>query len=373
MTLTSHENFANELLLSLSDNQPEIETLEFAPDPARRRNAARAMTAILCNRLTKKSGHKPTLDSNTTYNWKEGIFNCRNIADRHYLWTNIRRRFAEKMHAAARNKPMAYLLAFSNPSEMTLNVWAIPEPLLNDSLPSLPLKKSGEERSVQIFAEKQRIEKYAASPDLTPYFRTYPLSRRELLVLRDSREVDSLAKRDRATARGENAPNIKPDNNDVAAEFDASEMLARAAQQLMEVGFFDPAGISDARDRVFSSVVRCRGQPAFRRYLLAAYNGRCAITGCGLEHVLDAAHIIPYKGPETNHPTNGLLLRTDLHTLFDLRLVAVDVATMSLLVSPSLAGSCYEEYRGKSIKVPDDHSSRPSRAALEQHRKESGL
>ena len=122
-----------------------------------------------------------------------------------------------------------------------------------------------------------------------------------------------------------------------------------------------------------SSIVMRMGQPAFRQRLLLAYNGRCAITGCGLEHVLDAAHITPYKGPETNHPANGLLLRTDLHTLFDLKLVAIDVTTMTVLVSPSLGGTCYEEYRGRPIEVPADPSSRPSREALEQHRHESGF
>jgi hypothetical protein len=59
--------------------------------------------------------------------------------------------------------------------------------------------------------------------------------------------------------------------------------------------------------------------------------------------------------------------------LFDLNLVAIDVATMSLLVSPSLAGTCYEEYRGRPIKLPDDHHNRPRPEALQQHRRESGL
>jgi HNH endonuclease len=33
--------------------------------------------------------------------------------------------------------------------------------------------------------------------------------------------------------------------------------------------------------------------------------------------ILEAAHISPYRGEEDNHPENGLLLRADLHTLFD--------------------------------------------------------
>ena len=43
--------------------------------------------------------------------------------------------------------------------------------------------------------------------------------------------------------------------------------------------------------------------------------------------------IIPYKGVQTNHIGNGLLLRGDWHTLFDVRLVTVDPETMCLMVT----------------------------------------
>ncbi len=48
-----------------------------------------------------------------------------------------------------------------------------------------------------------------------------------------------------------------------------------------------------------------------------AYGGRCAVTNCDIEDVLEAAHISPYNGPSTDQVYNGLLLRTDIHTLFD--------------------------------------------------------
>ena len=151
----------------------------------------------------------------------------------------------------------------------------------------------------------------------------------------------------------------------------AMKGVEAAEQQIAKE--FAPAGIEDARERMFSSIVRRRGQPAFRKQLLVAYKGQCAITGCEVEAVLEAAHIVPYKGSETNHPGNGLLLRADLHTLFDLGLVAVDPTTMHLLVSTKLAGTPYDDYRGMRIMVPDDPESQPSRDALEQHRQESGL
>jgi hypothetical protein len=78
---------------------------------------------------------------------------------------------------------------------------------------------------------------------------------------------------------------------------------------------FDPKGQDDARARVLREVVQRRGQQKFRKALIAAYGGRCAISGCPVTPLLEAAHITPYLGPDTNSITNGLLLRADLHTL----------------------------------------------------------
>lgn len=74
---------------------------------------------------------------------------------------------------------------------------------------------------------------------------------------------------------------------------------------------FDPTGAVDARETVARQIKARRGQQAFRDKLLAAYGGRCAITGCPVPDVLEAAHIHPYRGEETNHVVSGLLLRAD--------------------------------------------------------------
>jgi len=254
-----------------------------------------------------------------------------------------------------------------------LNVWVIPEPLLHGSLSNLPFKEGGQEYTIQIWTDKQRIENDALSPDLAPYFLRFPLSRHELLALNESREVDASVRRERLIARGEEGPGADERDDDSAPEPDTRKLLTTVEQALNEEGYFDPEGITDARERVLSSIVRRRGQPTFRQHLLAAYNGRCAVTGCDVEAVLDAAHIVPYLGPKTDLPGNGLLLRTDLHTLFDLKLIVIDVATMSLVVSPTLSGTCYEEYRGRLVRLPDDPTWRPSQRALEQHRREARI
>jgi hypothetical protein len=306
------------------------------------------MTAIICHRLFTNSKIQPEHKVGTTYEWKDGTFNCRNIADRDYLWTNIRRSVADELHASTTPfRPVAYLLACSDPEDTTLQVWAIPEPLLYSALSRLTPKEGGAEYYIQIWPSRQRIENDPASPDLAEFHREFSLSKLEYRALQESREVDVSVKMKRA--------------------------LSTVERRVTESGFFDPHGITDARKRVLSSIVRRRGQPAFRKQLLRAYGGRCAISGCDLEAVLDAAHIFPYMGPDTNHPGNGLLLRTDLHTLFDLKLIAVETASMTLLLSPLLTGTCYDEFRARPLTLPDNPEWYPSREALQRHRLESGL
>ena len=66
------------------------------------------------------------------------------------------------------------------------------------------------------------------------------------------------------------------------------------------------------------------GQGAFRILVTEAYQRRCAITGEKTLPVLDAAHIKPFAQDGPNRTSNGLLLRQDLHTLFDKGYLTVD-------------------------------------------------
>jgi hypothetical protein len=133
-------------------------------------------------------------------------------------------------------------------------------------------------------------------------------------------------------------------------------------------GAFDASNVIDGRERIVAQIVRRRGQPKFRKVLLEAYGGRCAFSGCDAETALEAAHIVPYRGDATDHPTNGLLLRADLHTLFDLGLMAIDTKTMSVLISPELESSEYALLAGRPLGLPLNVVFRPSIAALDSHR-----
>ncbi|MBE9198664.1 MULTISPECIES: HNH endonuclease [unclassified Nodularia (in: cyanobacteria)] len=132
-------------------------------------------------------------------------------------------------------------------------------------------------------------------------------------------------------------------------------------------GYFNPENLEDARKRVITSIVRRQGQSTFRKTLIQVYNCKCVITGCNAEQVLEAAHIIPYLGSDTNHPTNGLLLRADIHTLFDLYLIAINPDKMTVEISNHLKNTSYGDLAGNPILIPQNEDYKPNKQALEKH------
>jgi len=129
---------------------------------------------------------------------------------------------------------------------------------------------------------------------------------------------------------------------------------------------FDLNSITDERERADRAIAVRRGQPDFRKKLIAAYKGRCAITGCDAAEALEAAHIIPYTCPRSNHIANGLLLRADIHTLFDLNLVGINPKTTKVALAPDLRQTSYSDLHGIKLAMPRRPAHRPSRTALAQ-------
>jgi predicted restriction endonuclease len=153
----------------------------------------------------------------------------------------------------------------------------------------------------------------------------------------------------------------------------ASSEMERAVAEVDRSGEFDANNMEDARRKTMAALVRRQGQPAFRRALFAAYEGHCAVTGCAVAEALEAAHIIAYQGPKTNHVTNGLLLRADIHTLFDLGLLSVHEMKLTPVIAASLCGTEYAKLSRKSIFLPRANSDRPSTDALRIHRANAKL
>jgi len=112
-----------------------------------------------------------------------------------------------------------------------------------------------------------------------------------------------------------------------------------------------------------------QGQPAFRQALMVAYNYRCAVTGCDIRDVLQAAHIVPVNKGGHHSITNGLLLRADIHNLFDRGLLTVN-SSYKVQLHPSVRSSAiYKELHGRKLRsIPKLQTDRPSVKNLEKHR-----
>lgn len=119
----------------------------------------------------------------------------------------------------------------------------------------------------------------------------------------------------------------------------------------------------DERALIERQIRERRGQQSFRNDLRKRYGDRCLVTGCKVLAVLEAAHIKPYQGEKDNHPENGLLLRADIHTLFDLDLLGIEPQSLRIELHPDLAESAaYKHLASKTLRCPDKR--RPSIDAL---------
>ncbi len=92
-----------------------------------------------------------------------------------------------------------------------------------------------------------------------------------------------------------------------------------------------------------------------------------------VDEALEAAHIVPYLGPRTNHVRNGLLLRADVHTLFDRGLLGLDPATWRVVLDPRLAHTEYAALADRAPTLPEAERDHPSADALRRHLAAAGL
>jgi hypothetical protein len=127
-----------------------------------------------------------------------------------------------------------------------------------------------------------------------------------------------------------------------------------------EMEGYYPDGI-DRRSLVERQIRLRRGQRGFRDALRQRYGDRCLVTGCNVLAVLEAAHINPYRGEQDNHPENGLLLRSDIHTLFDLDLLGIEPESLQMELSPEVTNE-YGRFAGMALECPAH--CRPSLEAL---------
>lgn len=136
-----------------------------------------------------------------------------------------------------------------------------------------------------------------------------------------------------------------------------------------------PPGFGEAQEQARYGepvLVRPRlGQGAFRILITDNYRRRCAVSGERTLPALDAAHIRPFADGGLHVASNGILMRRDIHSLFDLGYVTI-TPKLEFEVSKRIReeyenGRHYYALHGSSVAVPESADLRPDAAALSWH------
>jgi hypothetical protein len=154
---------------------------------------------------------------------------------------------------------------------------------------------------------------------------------------------------------------------------DMSGMIRVSESELAKLRKFDTESRKQGVANIIETILKRRGDPQFRRTLLEAYDGRCAITNFNALDSLEAAYIVPFRGKHTNEPSNGLLLRSDIHTLFDVGKLAIDTLTMTVILADDMIHTSYRILAGRPLRYPEEPSQRPDTDSLDLHRRLAGL
>jgi hypothetical protein len=123
-------------------------------------------------------------------------------------------------------------------------------------------------------------------------------------------------------------------------------------------------------DKTVRREIRLRqGQQKFRLALGRAFGWRCAVTATAAWAVLEAAHIVPHQHRTNYGLENGLLLRADIHTLFDKHLITID-GQGTVHVAEELRGTEYAAFDGKRLRCRTELIAERRDALIARRRRE---
>lgn len=151
------------------------------------------------------------------------------------------------------------------------------------------------------------------------------------------------------TTPGVAAPRVDPIRRDIAGPAQAGHSLS---------------------DQVVQSIQAAMGrrvQYSLQRKLLEVYQQQCAITGCTIAPLLETAFIVSDNRLIPEHPSQGLVLRSDLKTLYELKLIAIHPQKLTVLLAPSLLEADYGHLQGQKIHLPQQKIYHPDAVTLTQH------
>ena len=178
----------------------------------------------------------------------------------------------------------------------------------------------------------------------------------------DAKGFDGVANVDRLVWEHYYAPDRKEIDagrlRDDLARHEFNDPLTFVVEDKAEpTGSYEPIQDEDKR-QAYARRVR-KGQSRFRKALHTLYGSRCAFTGTDEETVLEACHIISHAKTGDNSLDNGLLLRSDIHVLFDEHLMTLANDGQRILVHKDVTAPEYATLQGKTPglrpSTPESH------------------
>lgn len=148
--------------------------------------------------------------------------------------------------------------------------------------------------------------------------------------------------------------------------------MERAAARTGQQGFSDPPDETQSKFGPPILVAPRLGQGAFRVAITELYQRQCALTDGKVLPALDAAHIRPYAEGGTHTKSNGILLRKDIHSVFDAGYATIDSSDYRFVVSDKVRdvfhnGNEYRRLHGTVLRLPANPADHPDREALRWH------
>ncbi|GHD15872.1 hypothetical protein GCM10007147_03750 [Nocardiopsis kunsanensis] len=148
---------------------------------------------------------------------------------------------------------------------------------------------------------------------------------------------------------------VKPKSQNSLRELDwekVRQALANISEPI-SLNIIDATQKAIEGGHTITTVRTRRGQGSFRKRLLKHFGEKCAFAGPTPPQALDAAHLYSYAANGEHHTSGGLLLRRDLHKLFDLGLIAVNPKNKKLDISEELMSyPDYKKLHGSWVTVP---------------------
>lgn len=130
-------------------------------------------------------------------------------------------------------------------------------------------------------------------------------------------------------------------NNDMNVNQAIAPLGRLGYREIDGPGRSDTPAQREARQQSYYKALARPEQARFREALLIAYDRKCAVSGCTIPAVLEAAHVVPFRSKGENTLANGILLRIDLHRLFDADELAINPETLI----PTFSDAVVEHYK----------------------------